>query len=133
MKISSRYCKYTTINNTEVYGLHCTACRKVCVGQPERPITTRYQEHTRYITTNNPNSAYAPHILNNQHGYGHQENTLHMLKTCHKGNLMSIWETFHMQQLHHLQLLTHKQSPKELNQLNTLGRTSRQLATLDKL
>jgi hypothetical protein len=61
------------------------------------------------------------------------ENTLHMLKTCHKGNLMNIWKTFHIQQLHHLQLLIDEQSPQELNPLYTLGRIPRQLATLEKL
>jgi hypothetical protein len=64
----------------------------------------------RYIRTNSPHSAYALHILNTQHAYGPLEHTLHMLKTCHKGNLMNIWENFYMQQLNHLQLLIDEQS-----------------------
>ena len=37
------------------------------IGQSGRPITTRHREHIRYIRTNNPNSAYEMHILNNKH------------------------------------------------------------------
>jgi hypothetical protein len=70
---------------------------------------------------------------NNQHEYGPPENTLHMLKICHRENLMNIWEIFHIQQLHNLQLLTDTQSPQELNPPYTLGGIPRQLATLDKL
>ena len=40
------------------------------IGQSGRPITMRHKEHVRYVRTNNPISAYAQHILNNQHEYG---------------------------------------------------------------
>jgi len=33
------------------------------VGQSDRPITTQYKEHLRYIKNNNPISSYAMHIL----------------------------------------------------------------------
>jgi hypothetical protein len=114
-----------------VCGLRCATCRNVYIGQSVRSITTRYQEHTRYIITNTLHSPYALHLLNTQLEYGSTENTLHMLKSCHKGNLMNIWEKFYMQQLHHLQLLIDEQSPQELNPLYTLGYIPRLLATLD--
>jgi hypothetical protein len=65
-------------------------------------------------------------FLNNGHEYGRLENTLRMLKPCQKGNFMNLWETFHIQQLHHLRLLTDEQQQHELNPLYTLGRVPQQ-------
>jgi hypothetical protein len=53
---------------------------------------SRYKEHKIYITTNNPRSAYAKHILDNQHEYGPIDPTMRLLKTCSKGNIMNCWE-----------------------------------------
>jgi hypothetical protein len=104
-------------------------CQKFYVGQSGHSIAVRYQQHIQYIRTNSSHSAYAMHILNNQHEYGPSEYTLHMLQPCHKGTLMNIWENFFIQQLHHLQLLINEQSPQEPNPLYTLGRIPQQLAT----
>jgi hypothetical protein len=71
-------------------------------------------------------SAYALHILNNGHEYGPPEQTLLMLKPCQKGNVMNLWETFHIQQLHHLRLLIDEQQQHKLNTLYTLGRVLQQ-------
>jgi hypothetical protein len=64
------------------------------IGQSGRPITTKHTEHTRYIKTNNPNSAYAMHILNNKHEYGTTNKTLKLLKQCNKGLKMNCWASF---------------------------------------
>ena len=45
------------------------------MGQTSRNLKQRYKEHIRYIKNNNPQSAYALHILNNQHEYGPIEKT----------------------------------------------------------
>jgi hypothetical protein len=71
-------------------------------------------------------SAYVLHILNNSHKYGPPENTLRMLKPCQKGNFTNLWETFHIQQLHHLCLLIDEQQQHKLNPLYTLGRVPQQ-------
>jgi hypothetical protein len=39
---------------------------------------------------------------------------------------MNLWETFHIQQLHHLRLLIDEQQQHELNPLYTLGRVPQQ-------
>jgi hypothetical protein len=88
---------FAMLDNSGVYGLWCTTCHKVYVGQSGHSITTRYWEHTRYVRTNTPHSAYALHILNTQHKHGPPEHTLHMLESCHKANFMNIWENFCMQ------------------------------------
>jgi len=35
-----------------------------------------FQEHIRYIRNNNPQLAFALHILQNQHEYGHMNNII---------------------------------------------------------
>jgi hypothetical protein len=102
---------HATHDSSSIYDLQCATCQKIYVGQSGRSIAIRHQEHTRYICTNNPNSAYTMDILNNQHKYGPPKPTLRMLQPCCKGTFMNIWETFFIQHLHHLQLLINKQTP----------------------
>jgi hypothetical protein len=114
--------------------LQCKTCDKSYIGQSERPITIKRREHVRYIRTNNSTSAYVNHILNNRKEYGNPEQTLQLLQSCNKGNLINCWETFHMQQLQHLSLLIGEQQPHEMNPLyaldNITGQTdTRQAAT----
>jgi hypothetical protein len=52
-----------------------------------------------------------------------------MLKPYRKGNFMTLWETFHIQQLHHLRLLIDEQQQYELNTLLTLRRVPQQFTT----
>jgi hypothetical protein len=104
-----------------IYKLQYMTCNKSYVGQSGRTIAIRYKEHIRYIRTNSPSSAYAHHILNHQHEYGTLDSTLHLLKPCGKGYLMSCWESFYIQQLQHLNLLIDEQQPQELNTLYALS------------
>jgi hypothetical protein len=50
-----------------IYELTCRTCHKVHIGQTPRSLTARYREHMRCIKNNNPQSAYALHILQNIH------------------------------------------------------------------
>jgi hypothetical protein len=104
----------TSDSSSSIYGLKCATCQKLYVGQSGRSITIRYRKQARYIRTNTPHSAYAMHILNNQHEYSPSEYTLQMSKPRHKGTLMNIQENFFIQQLHNLRLLINKQFPQEL-------------------
>jgi hypothetical protein len=58
-------------------------------GQTGRFLRGRYREHIRYIKINNPNSAYALHILNNRYENGNMEDTMELLKTRTKGLKMN--------------------------------------------
>jgi len=78
---TSLYLKNYT-NPSRIYELKCNTCNKAYVGQTGRSIGIRHKEHISYIRTNNPQSAYAMHILQNRHEYGKIENTLQLLKTC---------------------------------------------------
>jgi len=57
----------TPYNRCGIYALTCMTCNKAYVGQTRRSLNQHYKEYTRYIKSNNPQSAYALHILNNQH------------------------------------------------------------------
>ena len=71
-------------------------------------LKQRYQEHVRYIRNNDPQSAFAQHILNNQHEYG----TIAMLIP---------YELFFIQSHHQHGQLISEQNPGELNPLIQLG------------
>jgi hypothetical protein len=57
----------------------------------------RYQEHIMYIWNNNPQSAYATHIINNLHEYGDINDNMSMLKQTNKGPHMNTLEQFYIQ------------------------------------
>ena len=59
-------------------------------------VGIRHREHTRYIKTNNPISAYALHMLNNKHEYGNAGQTIQPLKSCTIGNKMNCQESFYI-------------------------------------
>jgi hypothetical protein len=67
-----------------VYAISCVACGKAYVGQTSRSLSLRFKEHARYIRHNNPQSAYALHILQHQHEYRAIDKTMTLLKTCEK-------------------------------------------------
>ena len=90
-------------NPSGIYKLKCNTFNKAYVGQSGISIDIRHKEHIRYIRTNNLQSAYAKHILQNRHEYGTIENTQQLLKTCRKSTLMNCWETLYMQIFHQQQ------------------------------
>jgi len=63
------------INSSGIYELKCNTWSNSYVGLSGR-LATRHKEHTQYIRTSNPISAYALHILNNRHEYGTAEETM---------------------------------------------------------
>jgi len=59
--------KIPDYNRSGVYKLTCKTCNMSYIGQTSRDLTLRYRKHIRYIRNNDPQSAYAQHILRNQH------------------------------------------------------------------
>jgi hypothetical protein len=66
--------------NSGIYELMCQTCNYAYVGQASRELHTRYKEHIRYIRNNDPKSAYAQHILDNQHESGPAHKTIELIK-----------------------------------------------------
>ena len=77
------------LNSGGIYKLKCSTCNNLYVGQTGNLIGIRLKEHTRYIKTNNPVSAYALHILTTNMNMGIQKKTLKLLKSCNKGTKMN--------------------------------------------
>jgi len=64
---------------------------KLCT-TTSRDLTKRYREHIRCIRNNDPQSAYAQHILRNQQEYGTITDTMTLLKPIHKTSLLIPYE-----------------------------------------
>jgi len=92
-------------------------CNKAYVGQTSRNLKQRYKEHNCYIKNNNPQSAYALHILNNQHEYGPMEKTMTLLKPIKNTSLLTPYEQFFIQAFHKSGRLISEQNPGEPNPL----------------
>ena len=80
-----------------IYKLTCMICNKAYVCQTSWNLKQHYKEHTCYIQNNNPQSAYALHILNNQHEYGPMEKTMTLLKPVKNTSLLTQYEQFFIQ------------------------------------
>jgi len=59
----------TPYDKCDIYMLTCMTSNGAYVSQTSRSLKLRYKENTCYIKSNNLLSAYALHILNNQHEY----------------------------------------------------------------
>jgi 2-phosphoglycerate kinase len=91
------------------------------VGQTSRNLKTRFQEHIRYIKTNNPQSAYAQHILHNRHEYGTMAETMTLIKPIQNESMLLSFEQFHIQSLHQKGKLIPEQYPNDPNPLFQLA------------
>jgi len=83
-------------NRPGIYQLKCHTSNHSYVGQTSRNLKTRYNEHIRYIKSNNPQSAYAQHILNNTHEYGTIDSLMTLLKPIHNQHLLTTYEQFYI-------------------------------------
>jgi hypothetical protein len=93
--------------------LSCITCNKAYVGQTSWSLKLRYKEHARYIKGNNPQSAYALHILNNQHEYGPIEKTMTLLKPLKNTSLLTPYELLSIQSYHKAGKLILEQNPSK--------------------
>jgi len=92
-------------------------CNKAYVGQTSRSLKQRYKEYTHYIKNNNPQLAYALHILNNQHEYGPIEKTMALLKPLKNTSVLTPYEHFFIQSYHKARRLISEQNPGKPNPL----------------
>jgi len=77
----------------------------------------RFQEHIRYIRSNNPQSAFSLHILQNRHEYSQMNNILSLLKLLNSQNMLMPFEQYYIQTLCREGKLIHEQYPGEINPL----------------
>jgi hypothetical protein len=100
-----------------VYTIKCSSCNRFYIGQTGRDLNTRYKEHLRYIRTNNPKSAFALHILDNNHQYNSMDESLQLVVPCRKRNGLNLLENLYIQLFRNLGLLMAEQNTFEHNPL----------------
>ena len=108
-------------NNWGIYQLTCNSCKLSYLGQTSRSLKIRYQEHIRYIRNNNSQSAYAQHILCNQHECSMMNNLMTLLKPLNNPNVLTPYEQFYIQALRQEGKLIPEQCPGKLNPLFQLA------------
>jgi hypothetical protein len=108
-------------NRSGIYSLTCKTCKHRYIGQTSRELKQRYQEHMRYIKNNNPQLAFALHILNNRHEYGAIDEIMTLLKPIKHKQLLIPYEQYFIQTHHQQNKLITEQSPGEYNPLIQLA------------
>jgi hypothetical protein len=98
-------------------------CNLKYIGQTSQSLKLRYQEHTRYIRSNNPQSAYALHILHNRHEYGSIGSTMHLLKPIRKTSLLLPFEQLYIVDHSQRGMLIPEQNASDTNPLVRLAVT----------
>jgi len=84
------------------------------IRQISRYLKQRYQEHVRYIRNNVPQSAYAQHILHNQHEYGSINDTMTLLRRIDRASMLIPYEQLFIQTYHqHGHLIAEKYMDKQ--------------------
>ena len=111
----------TPYDRSGIYSLTCNTCKQLYVGQTSSSLRVRFQEHTQYIKYNNPQSAYAQHILHNQHNYGPKDKTMTLLKPLNNTSLLTPYEQFFIHSLHKEAKLISEQNLDELNPILLLA------------
>jgi hypothetical protein len=87
------------------------------VYRPNDPkLKTRFQEHIRYIMSNNPPSAFAEHTLQNQHECGQMNSIMTLLKTLSSPSKIIPYKQY-IQTLHQEGKLIPEQYPGKPNPL----------------
>jgi hypothetical protein len=110
-KPPSRTPPTTPNDRPSIYFLSCLTYNEEYFGQTSRSLELRYKEHERYIKYNNPQSAYALHIRNNQHQYGPIDKTMTLLKPLKITSLLSPYEHCFIQSLYKPGRLISEQDP----------------------
>jgi hypothetical protein len=84
-------------DKSRIYELTCNTCHMLYTGQTSCSLKQSYQEHIRYMKHNEPQSAYALHILNNKHEYGPIKDRMTLLKHVDKTTLLIPYEQLYIQ------------------------------------
>ena len=119
-------------NKPGIYQLKCNTCNLSYIGLTSHILKTCYHEHIRHIKNNNPQSAYAQHILNNRHKFGTIEDIMTLLKPLHSQHLLTKNEQFYIHSFHKNSKLISEQSPGNPNPLFDLT-TSHPILELTRL
>ena len=79
-----------------IYKLTCLDCGKAYVGQRGRSFSVRYKEHRHSFRTNNTNSNFAQHLLDNAHNFVPIDSIMHILEFQKKSKHMNTLERYYI-------------------------------------
>lgn len=84
------------IDKTGIYKLSCDDCPSIYIGQTARSFKTRFKEHMpKMKRLTNQQSAFASHLIDNNHNCTGIDNNLEILHFCgNKGRYMDVLEEF---------------------------------------
>jgi hypothetical protein len=88
------------LDKSGVYKMMCKTCNKAYIGQAKRNLKTRCRKHIGYVRNNQPQSAYAQHILHNIHEYGTPGETITLLKHVKPDTMLIPYEQLYIQTYH---------------------------------
>jgi hypothetical protein len=94
-------CNVLEKDKSGIYEFLCSTCHTLYIGQVSCSLKQRYQEHIRYTKHNEPQLAYALHILNNKHKYGPINITMTLIKHDDMTTLLLPYEQLYIQSYHH--------------------------------
>jgi len=104
-------------NKWGIYQLTCNTCNLSCLGQTKGNVKIRFQEYIRCISSNLPQSAFAQHILQNQHEYGQIISIMTSLKPLSSPGMLLPYEQYYIQIVHQEGNLIPEQYSGETNPL----------------
>jgi len=109
----NKHYKNPTTQQAWYLSIDMHTCSLLYIGQTSRNRKPRYHEHIR---NNNPQSAYAQHILNNRHEIGALDK-ITLIKPLYTQHLVTTNEQFYIHSFHSNSKLISEQSPSSPNSL----------------
>ena len=77
---------------SRIYKFACKTCERSYIRKTSKNLTQRHHERIHCIKNNDPQSAYAHHILQNLHEYGPMVDTMTLLKPMYKTSMLTSYE-----------------------------------------
>ena len=103
----------TKYDENGVYKHTNNKCHGLYIGQTSSSLRLKFQEHTRYIKHNEPQSAYALHILNCKHEYSTFGGTMTILNHIEKPSRLLPYEQLYIKFFYHNNQLIPEQHPNK--------------------
>jgi transposase-like protein len=79
-----------------IYKFTCPDCGKAYVGQTGRSFSVHYKKHRHSFRTNNTNSNFAQHLLDNAHNFAPIDSIMHILEFQKKSKHMNTLERYYI-------------------------------------
>jgi hypothetical protein len=105
------------LDKSGINKMTCKTCNNAYIGQTKSNLKTRCREHIGYVRKNQPQSAYAQHILHNIHEYGTPEETITLLRHVKPDTMLIPYEQLYIQAYHKTGNLVPEQDGSSRNPL----------------